>query len=95
MIGLSFLPVSQTFVFTMGDSIISLEGEPRSFPSRKLACEAANRKGLKVSKGNVVSVEKVNAPSPEPSDPTDLNREQYTGISQATANILPMSWRRN
>ena len=58
MIGLSFLPVAQTFVFTMGDSIISLEGEPRSFPSRKLACEAANRKGLKVSKGNVVSVEK-------------------------------------
>ena len=82
MIGLSFLPVAQTFVLTMRDSIISLEGEPRSFPSRKLACEAANRKGLKVSKGNVVSVEKVNAPSSE-------------GISQATANILPMSWRSN
>jgi len=26
----------------------------------------------------------VNTPSPEPSDPTDLTREQYMGISQAT-----------
>lgn len=51
---LTYFPVNRRYMFTMGDSVISLSGEERSFQTKAEAVSAARRLGLRVDKQDFV-----------------------------------------
>lgn len=61
MLNLRYLPVNAAWAFTFGTNpetmkVISLDGEDRFFAARARAVQAADRKGLQVSRAGVVTV---------------------------------------